>query len=174
LNAAIPDFLQAVRSRDRNALKGFFSWTGFNEVLGVLQRRTERTGTCGVGREIVSISSTGAVYPCHRFVGHKRYAIGSIMTGELDRGEYLDPPLLTNAQCLSCWAKHLCNGGCIYDHLARTGHRFTPDAGFCKMTRELFEMGIHLAHQLTRGEKEFLYESKFLKRPLCPLDLWTG
>ena len=96
------------------------------------------------------------------------------MTGEVNRGVYLDPPLRKSAQCLSCWAKHLCNGGCIHDHLARTGHRFTPDAGFCEMTREIFEMSIHLACRLTRQEKEFLYENRFLKRPLCPLDLWHG
>ena len=174
LSAAIPDFLKVLHQRDLATLKSFFSWIGFNELLRVLSRRTQRTGSCGVGREIVSVSAKGTLYPCHRFVGHERYAIGDIMTGEVNRGVYLDPPLRKTSQCLSCWAKHLCNGGCIHDHLARTGHRFTPDGGFCEMTWEIFETGIQLACRLTREEKEFLYENRFLKRPLCPLDLWHG
>ena len=167
----IPEFLKAVHEKDLVTLSSLTKWLSFNGMLGVIARRFKRTGSCGVGAQTVSVSSRGIIYPCHRFVGHDHYAIGNIATGELNRAIYLDPPLLTSPQCNVCWAKHLCNGGCIYDHLARTGKRFTPHEGFCRMTKALFEMGIHLAHQLTAEQKEFLYGKRIVTRPLCPLDL---
>lgn len=167
----VPVFLKALREKDIQTLKLILKWTGFNHILNVISRRYKRTGTCGVGRNTIAVSCRGTFYPCHRFVAHKDYALGNVFTGQLNRGVYLEPPLLTSQQCLNCWARHFCNGGCIGDHLVKTGHRFQPSQDFCQMTKSLLETGIHLASQLSQEEKEFLYDKGLIQRPFCPLDL---
>ncbi len=74
--------------------------------------------TCGAGRDTISVSYDGTVYPCH-MLHDPKLSLGSIFDNDLD--EILNTPLkkeLSSSsvelfdECSSCEIKFFCGGGC--------------------------------------------------------------
>lgn len=175
MSAAADDFLNAVKERDMDKLKRLSRWMNFRWVLNVMGPQKSIRAGCGVGRSQLAVSTDGWLYPCHRFVGHSAYRVGTIYDPALpsSRIEYPEQTLamLRREPCASCWVSQCCDGGCIYEHLSRTGNRLTPSPLFCNNIRGSMEIAIYLEHELSHSDRAFLHENRIVARRSCPLDM---
>jgi len=71
--------------------------------LAVAKREKTR---CSMGRELMTISADGRVFPCHRAVAHPELEVGNVNTKHLNRGGFIT---LTCNSCDSCSANNICH-----------------------------------------------------------------
>ena len=165
-------FVEAIRAGDISTLDAISKWLNFKWLLSVFDPPGRRPPMCTLGRTMAAVSSSGDIYPCHRFVGWEETRIGNIFDGRLDRAMYLHATFPHNGHCNTCWARQACNGGCLFDHQMRTGDPFTPSDHYCQMICSILEIAIHMKHELTESEQAFLRKEKILSPRFCPLDLF--
>lgn len=92
-------------------------FTFFHFILDLMRGpcAVKRLSGCGVGREYLAVTPQGELYPCHQFVGDKKYLIGNLQEGitNLALQQAFDHCQLENkAPCQECFAKLYCGGGC--------------------------------------------------------------
>lgn len=113
----------------------------------------KRISGCGSGTEYMAVTPTGELYPCHQFVGDKKYLLGNIYDG-VTNTEIQNEFKLCNAyarkDCEDCWAKLYCSGGCAANSYHATG----KITGVYKYGCELFKKRIECAVMLKIAEAE--------------------
>ena len=84
----------------------------------------KRISACGAGHEYVAISPQGDIYPCHQFVGNKDFLLGNVYQGDISKkiGKmFQDANVLNKEECMDCWARFYCSGGCHFSNWHDTG-----------------------------------------------------
>jgi uncharacterized protein len=119
---------------------------------------------CGAGRGYVSISNTGDVFLCHRFVGTEDYKIGSVNDNALEREIYLTPTVRTMKKCSECFAKYFCAGGCYHDNLGKTGSVFEPPEDTCEIMRSNAELTAYITANLNDDDIEYLVKEEIISK----------
>ncbi|MBQ8784157.1 MAG: thioether cross-link-forming SCIFF peptide maturase [Clostridia bacterium] len=113
----------------------------------------KRISGCGSGTEYMAVTPTGDLYPCHQFVGDKKYLLGNIYDGVTNKA-IQDEFKLCNAyarkECDDCWAKLYCSGGCA----ANSYHASGKITGIYEYGCELFKKRIECAVMLKVAESE--------------------
>ena len=75
----------------------------------------KRLGGCGSGTEYLAVTPSGELYPCHQFVGDAAYLMGNVWDG-VTRSDLFEQfkacGLSSRSDCVNCWAKLDCAGGC--------------------------------------------------------------
>jgi uncharacterized protein len=121
------------------------------DTLLSLKSYNKKYHGCGAGRSLLAISSSGKIYPCHRFVGNDRMCFGEISA--LDYGmqdKFLDVRSGLSDECKSCWARSNCGGGCLQNNYVHSGHIKKPDPRYCKEIKRRIEMAIYVYDILKR------------------------
>jgi len=75
----------------------------------------KRVAGCGVGTEYMAVTPSGELYPCHQFVGDKRFLLGDVWTGVTNntlRNQFAGCSIYSRTECRDCWARFYCSGGC--------------------------------------------------------------
>ncbi len=92
----------------------------------------KRLKGCGAGCEYVAVTPDGDIYPCHQFVGETPFRLGTLrdaMASDNPRST-LDPSLrrrfadllpASRPECLSCFARRFCSGGCAANSYHASG-----------------------------------------------------
>ncbi len=84
----------------------------------------KRVSGCGSGSEYFAVTPTGDLYPCHQFVGDDAYLMGTVFDGvktpDLQK-KFKDCNVYAREECLSCWARLYCSGGCAANSYHATG-----------------------------------------------------
>ena len=118
--------------------------------------RKRLTG-CGAGNEYVAVAPDGMIYPCHQFVGDASYVMGNVYTDawnqELQK-KFADSCLLTKPECLQCWAKYHCSGGCAANNLHFTGSFDKPYSKACELMRARIECALGIYAKENFGEED--------------------
>ena len=113
----------------------------------------KRISGCGSGTEYMAVTPTGDLYPCHQFVGDKKYLLGNIYDGVTNK-EIQNEFKLCNAyarpECNDCWAKLYCSGGCA----ANSYHASGKITGIYEYGCELFKKRIECAVMIQVAEAE--------------------
>lgn len=113
----------------------------------------KRISGCGSGTEYMAVTPSGELYPCHQFVGDKKYLLGNIYDGVTNK-EIQNEFKLCNAyarpECKDCWAKLYCSGGCA----ANSYHASGKITGIYEYGCELFKKRIECAVMLKIAEAE--------------------
>ena len=113
----------------------------------------KRISGCGSGTEYVAVTPSGDIYPCHQFVGDKKYLLGNIDDG-ITNTEVQNEFKLCNAyarpDCSDCWAKLYCSGGCAANSYHATG----KITGIYEYGCELFKKRIECAVMMKVAEAE--------------------
>jgi uncharacterized protein len=84
----------------------------------------KRLSGCGSGTEYMAVTPAGELYPCHQFVGDKKYLMGNVWDGVTNtaiREEFAKCNVYSRAECKDCWARLYCSGGCAANSYHATG-----------------------------------------------------
>ena len=157
--------LAAIKNRDWEGLKEIDRFSGFAQVLEYVMYKQRRPFFCGAGRTYLGVSTSGDLFPCHRFAGLDEYKLGSIFDGNVDSRGYQASPTGDGGPCSECWAKYYCGGGCVYDHLARTGSTSKPaeTCGICWTFRASLELAIYVWCELDESDRNYMKYARILR-----------
>lgn len=105
----------------------------------------KRITGCGCGTEYLAVTPTGEFYPCHQYVGDKRFILGNVDDG-IVANDLRDEFKLCNAysreECRNCWAKLYCSGGCSANAFHATGSINDIYEYGCKLFKKRIECAI--------------------------------
>jgi uncharacterized protein len=121
---------------------------------------SKRLAGCGAGVEYLAVTPSGALYPCHQFVGRPGFKMGTVWEGITSREkleEFQHLSFLEKEGCRTCWARYLCSGGCHANHHLLNGDLRKPDSLGCQITRKRMECALYLKflRRERAGEKIF-------------------
>lgn len=105
----------------------------------------KRITGCGSGTEYLAVTPNGDFYPCHQFVGDKKFLIGNIKDGITNtelRNEFKLCNAYSRKECKNCWAKLYCSGGCSANAYHATGSINQVYEYGCKMFKKRIECAI--------------------------------
>ncbi len=105
----------------------------------------KRLRGCGSGNEYVAITPDGDIYPCHQFVGHEEYKMGSLEDGTFNediKKEFAGCHVYSKPSCRDCWAKFYCSGGCNANNYIYNGDIHKAYELSCKIMRKRLESAI--------------------------------
>ncbi|MBR2323682.1 MAG: SPASM domain-containing protein, partial [Clostridia bacterium] len=106
----------------------------------------KRIKGCGAGVEYFAITPQGNIFPCHQFADKPEFCIGNVFDKKIDKSitsKFLNSSLQTKEDCVNCWAKYQCGGGCAANNYNFNGDIDTPYEISCKMFRHRLECAIH-------------------------------
>jgi uncharacterized protein len=86
-----------------------------------IHRGTHRPYPCGAGASYLGVSADGELAACHRFVGDKAGAMGTLASLDRDlQSRWLaERHVHRQTPCTECWARYLCGGGCHHEAIRR-------------------------------------------------------
>lgn len=137
-----------------------FNFFHFNVALDGGPCLNKRLSGCGAGHEYFAVTPEGDLYPCHQFVGREEYKLGTLNEGVV-KPELVDTfrnaHILNKPDCMKCWARYHCSGGCHANAQLINGDIYKPYALGCELQRKRLECAILLqavlADQLAVKEK---------------------
>ena len=140
------DRLTAAYLERRRAGNGFFFFH-FNIDLSNGPCVAKRLAGCGAGHEYFDL------YPCHQFVGRKKYRLGNIYDGvEQSARHWLkyfrESHVLNKPKCRDCWAKFFCSGGCHANADLFHGDIREPYEVGCEIQKKRLECAIYIQAKL--------------------------
>lgn len=128
----------------------------------------KRQSGCGAGVEYVVVTPEGDIYPCHQFVGENEFLMGNVwgnqFSGVIGK-KFVNNRLGNKAECLCCWARNFCGGGCHANAYHTNGDISEPARVSCVMHRKRIEGAIYLEmvkmldNKIRCRKKEEFYQS---------------
>lgn len=107
----------------------------------------KRLRGCGAGNEYLAVSPNGNIYPCHQFMEKEEYKIGNVFAKELNsqiRNMFSKSSLLTKPECLSCFAKYNCSGGCAANNIFLGKDINNPYKISCEIMKKRLECSLYI------------------------------
>lgn len=108
--------------------------------------KTRRIYGCEAGRETLTITADGDVYPCHKYIGLKEFYMGNVHDEDFpgDKFERLRETLrkinvYTSPDCNTCWARFLCGGVCHWRSNITHGDMSQPTEQRCMEMKSILE-----------------------------------
>lgn len=84
----------------------------------------KRLTGCGSGTEYLAVTPWGELFPCHQFVGDEKFSMGNVWDGVTNnkmQNEFKLCNVFAKEQCINCWARLYCAGGCAANAYHATG-----------------------------------------------------
>jgi len=133
-----------------------FNFFHFNVDLEGGPCLSKRVSACGAGNEYFSVVPNGDIYPCHQFAGDKKWRMGNVFEGKLDkdiREKFAASCLFTRRKCDGCFAKFICSGGCSANNYHYNGDIDIPYEMTCAMMKKRIECAMHVLAERKSREK---------------------
>ncbi|MDL2233167.1 thioether cross-link-forming SCIFF peptide maturase [Ruminococcaceae bacterium OttesenSCG-928-L11] len=111
----------------------------------------KRLRGCGCGNEYVAITPDGDIYPCHQFIGHEEWKMGSLYDGTFDlaaKERFSKATVYNKEDCRSCWAKFYCSGGCNANNMQYEGDILKPLKLSCELEKKRLECAIAIKAEM--------------------------
>lgn len=105
----------------------------------------KRLRGCGAGHEYLAVVPNGDIYPCHQFVGRDGYVIGNVYEGLKNMKmmrEFRENHVLNKPECVGCWAKFFCSGGCHANNETYAGDIHKPFHISCEIQKKRIECAL--------------------------------
>ena len=102
----------------------------------------KRLRGCGAGHEYLAVVPYGDIYPCHQFVGREGYVIGNVYEGLKNfkmMRDFRMNHVFSKPECVDCWAKFFCSGGCHANNEAFAGDIHKPFHITCEIQKKRVE-----------------------------------
>lgn len=102
----------------------------------------KRLRGCGAGHEYLAVVPNGDIYPCHQFVGREGYVVGNVYEGLKNfkmMRDFRMNHVFSKPECVDCWAKFFCSGGCHANNEAFAGDIHKPFHITCEIQKKRVE-----------------------------------
>jgi len=110
---------------------------------------------CGAGVGYLTVAPDGAIHACHKAgceIGHLDYGVD-----EARRAAWADNRVYVQGDCMSCWARYLCGGGCRHHRLALSGDLHGASPAPCAVKKMLITEALWIIAELGPERcKEFI------------------
>ncbi|HMV83693.1 MAG TPA: quinohemoprotein amine dehydrogenase maturation protein [Blastocatellia bacterium] len=140
----------------RNEHHGF---SNVSDTLAELHAGISKAHPCGAGLGLLGVSPSGDIAPCHRFVDADAHKLGTIQTG-IDRAQQADflerGHINRKPECLTCWARPVCSGGCYHEAFVRYGDTGQANLHYCDWIRGWTDVCLRVYGELATRNPQFL------------------
>ena len=126
--------------------QGDFNFFHFNVDIYKGPCLPKRISACGAGHEYLAVSPQGDLYPCHQFVGNRDFCVGNVREGfQRETGKILQQAnVLHKEECMECWARFYCSGGCHASNYMETGSFLQVYKKGCELQKKRLECALYL------------------------------
>jgi uncharacterized protein len=90
-------------------------------ILTQMITKTKMINRCAAGRELMTITADGDVYPCEKYVGLEEFHMGNVHEDDFPgekfnsiREMFYKINVYNSLDCNSCWARFFCGGECHF------------------------------------------------------------
>ncbi|MEG0014224.1 MAG: thioether cross-link-forming SCIFF peptide maturase [Cellulosilyticaceae bacterium] len=111
----------------------------------------KRLAGCGSGTEYLAATPNGELFPCHQFAGMPEFKMGDVWEGVTNleqRSEFEKCNVYSKDECVSCWAKLYCSGGCAANSYHFHGNINSVYEIGCDLEKKRLECAIGLKAEL--------------------------
>jgi uncharacterized protein len=129
------------------ALKAGYFGKRVRQVVGAERKEYG----CGGGKTYFGVAVDGGIYFCSAFASMADFRMGHVATGirpeaadRFDREFHVE----SKEPCNTCWARHLCGGGCAYDAQVACGDVSSPNPVSCEQILLSYELAMGMALEL--------------------------
>ena len=148
---------------------GDYHYIGIHPFLTYLRKLSRREQlldaySCGAGAEMLAISTKGELYPCHAFVGNKKYTLGNLQEGITNNKlskQFHDLSADMIDKCRCCPIKYLCSKRCPADALLYNGSIFKPNEVRCEIEKIILKYSFYIYYSIC---KENIKNEKLVSR----------
>jgi uncharacterized protein len=161
---------KAIRERDAEGVRFIAMASILLTIVRMLLHHHSGEKFCGAGSTLVGVSSTGELYPCHRFFGNHSFRLGNIFNRDFDH--WFNPWRNVDdlPACNACEARYTCLGGCYHDNYIGTGDYTIPLPESCRRRKAITALAESVVHDLDEDDKKFLYHENLIQHKQCMLD----
>lgn len=134
------------RQKEGNGFNFFHFMIDLNQGPCIAKRITG----CGAGHEYLAITPEGDIYPCHQFVGMDDFKMGTVMDGRLNtdiQNYFRNSNVYTKKECMQCWARFYCSGGCSANEYQFNGDINVPYKVGCELEKKRVECALWIKTQ---------------------------
>ena len=164
------EILRAIKKREKDKIEKLKLSRFFNNYI-MRDDMARKYFYCGIGRFYAAVSTSGDIYPCHRFVGLEEYKIGNIYSNEFSRDDHLKALVFTVDKCIKCWARYFCGGNCVYEHMSYTGSIVEPAEETCRIMKAITETAIYVSSELDESDVKWLEDKEIIPKIPCYFDI---
>jgi len=142
----------------------------FLSIAKMIYDRRIKLRFCGAGKNFLAVSTTGKLYPCHRFVGIDEFCVGDVKDGIEKRKileKFIENQLLYSKKCLNCWCRYFCGGGCYYMNWVENKDIYVPNHYACEYHKSILYQLLRLfdyIKETSEFKKYLTYRENFLKQ----------
>lgn len=111
---------------------------------------------CGAGSNYLAVTPKGDLYPCHQFVDHPEFQLGTVYTGVEHKEiveQFSQVNVYSKPECNDCWAKFYCSGGCLANAYNTNKDVTKPCHIGCAMEKKRIECAISVSAALMQEEE---------------------
>lgn len=115
-------------------------------VLNQMITKTRMIYGCAAGRELMTITADGDVYPCEKYVGLDEFHMGNVHDDDFPgekfnsiRETFYKINIYNSLDCNSCWARFFCGGGCHFQSYITHGDLSRPTKRRCLEMKSILE-----------------------------------
>lgn len=119
----------------------------FDHLFRILDGKSRIHNHCGAGKTLLQVDTSGKFYACNWWTNVKTEEVGSNLTLDKAALDRFAPSLIELNNCGTCWARHICGGGCMFVNRLRQGDKHRKDGEFCNRTRHIIAKGIEYYEQ---------------------------
>lgn len=114
----------------------------YDHLFQMLDDQIRITNHCLAGKNHLQMDTDGRFTACQWFVGQDDEELGRGAAIDEKKLAAFDRPLIEKNGCGSCWARHLCGGGCMHVNKLKTGNKHNVDRTYCERTQAVLAKGI--------------------------------
>ncbi len=109
----------------------------FDHYFKMLDSQQRIENHCGAGKSYLMVDAKNRLYSCVWDANSKKDLVGQNEQLDSEALAKYSKPLIELNNCQSCWARHLCGGGCMHINKSHSGDRHQKNILFCERTRSL-------------------------------------
>jgi len=122
----------------------------FDLYFRLLDNQQRLENFCGAGKTYLMVDAKNRLYTCPWDVGINQESVGHDEQYDMAKLTNYSKSLIELNNCQTCWARHLCGGGCMHINREHTGDKHKKNSLFCKRTRSLILVAI-MYYKLARA-----------------------
>lgn len=109
----------------------------FDHYFRMLDSQQRIENHCGAGKSYLMVDAKNRLYSCVWDANNKEDVVGQ--NEQLDHATLskYSKSLIELNNCQTCWARHLCGGGCMHINRSHSGDKHQKNLLFCERTRSL-------------------------------------